>query len=164
MEYLNSTESYHCVKSVRIRSFSGLYFPVFGPNTERCFSPNAGKYGPGNFRMWTLLTQCYKPEVSSTTRESTYVENKNVYTKISKMLKISWTTLQSIAFKKYFTMIITLVQSQETALEYVIMTKPLNWVWALGSHWRCSLKKYVRKILQYSQENTCVVVFLIKFL
>ena len=25
----------HCVKSVRIRSFSGLYFPVFGLITER---------------------------------------------------------------------------------------------------------------------------------
>ena len=24
----------HCVKSVRIRSFSGLYFPVFGLNME----------------------------------------------------------------------------------------------------------------------------------
>ena len=26
----------HCVKSVRIRSFSGLYFPTFGLNTDRC--------------------------------------------------------------------------------------------------------------------------------
>ena len=25
----------HCVKSARIRSFSGLYFPAFGLNTER---------------------------------------------------------------------------------------------------------------------------------
>ena len=29
----------HRAKSVQIRSFSGLYFPVFGLNT--------GKYGPG---------------------------------------------------------------------------------------------------------------------
>ena len=135
MEYLNSTESYHCVKSVRIRSFSRLYFSVSELNTERYFSPNPRKYGPGKLRMWTLFTQCYNPEVSSTTRESTYVKNKNV------MLKISWSTLQSVAFKKYFTMIIALVQSQETALEYVIMAKPLNWVWSLGSHWRCSFKK-----------------------
>ena len=28
------TSLFHCVKSVRIRSFSGLYFPVFGLNTE----------------------------------------------------------------------------------------------------------------------------------
>ena len=28
----------HCVKSVRIRSYSGMYFPVFSPNVE--------KYGP----------------------------------------------------------------------------------------------------------------------
>ena len=28
----------HCVKSVRIRSYSGPYFPAF--------SPDAGKYGP----------------------------------------------------------------------------------------------------------------------
>ena len=26
---------YHCVKSVRIRSFSGLYFPTFGLNTDQ---------------------------------------------------------------------------------------------------------------------------------
>ena len=32
-------------KSVRIRRFSGLFFPAFGLNTERygVFSPNAGK-------------------------------------------------------------------------------------------------------------------------
>ena len=41
----------HCVKSVRIRSYPGLYFPAFGLNTEDTkflsrFSPNAGKYGP----------------------------------------------------------------------------------------------------------------------
>ena len=27
----------HCLKSVRIRSYSGPYFPVFGLNTERCW-------------------------------------------------------------------------------------------------------------------------------
>ena len=32
------TEQRHCVKSVQIRVFCGLYFPVFGMNT--------GKYGP----------------------------------------------------------------------------------------------------------------------
>ena len=32
------------MKSVRIRSYSGPYFPAFGLNTV--FSPNAGKYGP----------------------------------------------------------------------------------------------------------------------
>ena len=39
---------YHCVKSVRIRSYSGPYFPAFGLNTEylSVFSQNAGKYGP----------------------------------------------------------------------------------------------------------------------
>ena len=44
-----STDQY-CFKSVRIRSFSGPYFPVF--------SPNAGKYGPKNLRIRTLFTQC----------------------------------------------------------------------------------------------------------
>ena len=28
----------HCVKSVRIRIYSGLQFPTFGLNTERYFS------------------------------------------------------------------------------------------------------------------------------
>ena len=39
----------HCVKRVRVRSYSGPHFPAFGLNTERyylsVFSPNAGKYG-----------------------------------------------------------------------------------------------------------------------
>ena len=43
-----STEDTYYVKSAKIRSFSGPYFPAFGLNTERysVFSPNAGKYGP----------------------------------------------------------------------------------------------------------------------
>ena len=32
----------HCVKSVRILSFSGLYFPAFGLNTDQKNS----EYGP----------------------------------------------------------------------------------------------------------------------
>ena len=40
----------HCVKSVRIRSYSGPYFPAFGLNKEIYsvplrIHPNAGKYG-----------------------------------------------------------------------------------------------------------------------
>ena len=40
--------SIHCVKNVRIRSYSSPHFPAFGLNTERHFvlSPNAGKCGP----------------------------------------------------------------------------------------------------------------------
>ena len=33
-------------KSVRIRSYSGPYFPAFGLDYLSVFSPNAGKYGP----------------------------------------------------------------------------------------------------------------------
>ena len=47
MEYFNY---WHCVKSVRIRSFSGPCFPVFSPNT--------GKYGLEKLRIQTLFTQC----------------------------------------------------------------------------------------------------------
>ena len=35
-----------CMKTARILSFSGKYFPVFGLNVET-FSPNVGKYGLG---------------------------------------------------------------------------------------------------------------------
>ena len=43
----NSTFDEHCVKSVRIRSYSGLYFPKFGDTPYlSVLSPNAGKYGP----------------------------------------------------------------------------------------------------------------------
>ena len=59
MLMLNLIES-HCVKYVRIRSFSGLYFPEFGLNTARhedlsVFSLNAGKYGPEKLRIRTLF-------------------------------------------------------------------------------------------------------------
>ena len=38
---------YHCVKSVRIRSYSGPYFPAFGDTLYLpVFSLNAGKYEP----------------------------------------------------------------------------------------------------------------------
>ena len=47
----------HCVKSVRIWSFSGLYFPAFGLNTVSIFSTNAGKYGPEKLRIRTLFMQ-----------------------------------------------------------------------------------------------------------
>ena len=39
----------HCVRSVRIRSFSGPYFLTFGQNTER--------YGVYGIQIWTLFTQ-----------------------------------------------------------------------------------------------------------
>ena len=59
--------TWHWVKSVRIRRFSGPYFPAFGLNMERYgirtkyslkVSPNAGKYGPEKLRTRTLFTQC----------------------------------------------------------------------------------------------------------
>ena len=43
----------HFVKSARIRSFSGPYFP----SNLSVFSPNAGKYGPEKLRIRTLFTQ-----------------------------------------------------------------------------------------------------------
>ena len=54
----------HCVKSVRIQNFSGLYFPAFGLNTERysvslriqseCWKIWTRK----TLWIWTLFTQC----------------------------------------------------------------------------------------------------------
>ena len=35
LELLKNAGIIHCVKSVRIRSFSGPHFPAFGLNTER---------------------------------------------------------------------------------------------------------------------------------
>ena len=50
VSYLNG----HCVKSVRIRCYSGTHFPAFGLNTGRysvflCIQPECGK-------MWTRIT------------------------------------------------------------------------------------------------------------
>ena len=47
------------MKSIRIRSFSGAYFPSFGLNTESIsvFRPNEGKYGPEKLQIRTHFTQ-----------------------------------------------------------------------------------------------------------
>ena len=53
---------HHCVKTVRIRSFSGSYFPAFDLNTEiyrvnSVVTLNSGIYGQEKLRIWTLFTQ-----------------------------------------------------------------------------------------------------------
>ena len=50
MKWVNGNTR-HCVKSIRTWSFSRLHL----------FSPNAGKYGPGKFRIRTLFTQWQIP-------------------------------------------------------------------------------------------------------
>ena len=52
----------HSVKSVRIRSFSGPYFPTFRLNMERyeyltVFNTNTGKSGPEKLQVRTRFTQ-----------------------------------------------------------------------------------------------------------
>ena len=56
---INTGLTDHCLKSKRIRSFPGLYFPAFGLNNERygIIRTNAGKYGPEKLRIWTLFMQ-----------------------------------------------------------------------------------------------------------
>ena len=48
---INELKEAFTVKSVRIRSFSGLYLSVL--------SQNAGKYGPEKLRIRILFTQCF---------------------------------------------------------------------------------------------------------
>ena len=51
--YLIGQSFKHCVKSIRIRSYSGSFFPAFGLNKERYVSlPIQSKYG----KMWTRIT------------------------------------------------------------------------------------------------------------
>ena len=56
---ISKAASWYCMKSVRIRSFSGPYFPTFGLNTEylSIFSPNAWKHRPEKLRIQVLFTQ-----------------------------------------------------------------------------------------------------------
>ena len=53
----------HWVKSVCVRSYSGMHIPAFGLNTERYFvslriRQNTGKCRPESLRIRTLFTQC----------------------------------------------------------------------------------------------------------
>ena len=56
----------NCMKSILIRSYSGLYFPTFGLNAEiyGVFSQNAGKCRSEKLRIRTLFTQ-QKPSSKS---------------------------------------------------------------------------------------------------
>ena len=59
--FLKELKEVHCVKSVRVRSFSGRFFPAFGLNTERnVFKPSARKYRPEKLQIGTLFTQWYR--------------------------------------------------------------------------------------------------------
>ena len=51
-------EHLRCVKSVRIRSFSGPYFPAFELNSPylSVLIPNTQKYGPEKLQIRTPLT------------------------------------------------------------------------------------------------------------
>ena len=56
----SNTSHFHCVKSVRIRSFSGPYFPAFGLNTER--------YGVS----FSIQSECGKIRTSKTPHTDTF--------------------------------------------------------------------------------------------
>ena len=62
----------HCVKSIRIRSFSGPYFSAFGLNT--------GKYGPENSAL-CIQSECGKIRTKKTPNTDTFhvASSKLVY-------------------------------------------------------------------------------------
>ena len=51
---LKNVSQQHCVKSVRILSFSGPYFPTFGLKPER-YSVHTGEYKQEKLRIRTLF-------------------------------------------------------------------------------------------------------------
>ena len=75
MEINNKIYAKHCVKRVRIWSYSGPHFSAFGLNTERysVFSPNAGKcrkYADQNNSEYGLFLRS-ENEVNSSTLDAT---------------------------------------------------------------------------------------------
>ena len=58
----------YCVKNVRIRSYSGPYFPAFGLNTERY-----GDISPYSVQMWGNTDQ-NNPEYRYTSRSDVFSE------------------------------------------------------------------------------------------
>ena len=64
------TQNEYCVKSVRIRSFSGRNFPTFGLNTD------AGKHGPEKLQIRTLFTQWkrYRDQCSKLSRNIDFLQ------------------------------------------------------------------------------------------
>ena len=53
----------HCVKSVHIQKFFGLFFLAYRLNTEylSAFSPNAGKYGPEKLQILRVSPVISRP-------------------------------------------------------------------------------------------------------
>ena len=54
----------HCVKSVRIRSFSGRHFPAFGLYADQKITPNTDTFHAVNglqfVRIYKKITKCHK--------------------------------------------------------------------------------------------------------
>ena len=101
VQFLNSNQN--CVKSVRIRSYSGLHFPAFGLNTDRCgvslhIQSECGK-------MWTRTT----PNTDTFNAVMCYSKNSllfqlvtmNIYRKQSLRGGVPWNQLKKKTLKLY---------------------------------------------------------------
>ena len=67
LKFLKASWKRHTAWSVRIWSFSGLYFHSLRLNMERyvshVFSPNVGKYRPEKLPIQTLFTHCTNSKI-----------------------------------------------------------------------------------------------------
>ena len=99
------TRGIHCVKSVRIRSYSGPYFPTFGLNTERygvslpiqCeygkmrtrITPNTDTFHAVIFRTLAYSeTKTYSD--LSMPRNQKYIQNPDIF-----RIRVIWRTLSN---------------------------------------------------------------------
>ena len=82
----------HCVKSVRLRSFSGPYFPACWLNT--------GKDGPEKLRIGTILVayeQCTESVFVTISAVWVVIMNCIFYFNLSRSLFINWHTLDAMS-------------------------------------------------------------------
>ena len=96
------TNSRYCVKSVRIRSYSGAYFPAFGLWTERYsvslrIQSQYGKIEPEKLWIRTLFKQCiswFYPLVFKLVPDFDFCIRKNLYKHNETEIAQKWKTSQ----------------------------------------------------------------------
>ena len=109
----------YCVKSVRIRSFSGPYFPAFGLNTERysvlCISPYSVRMRENTEQKTPNTDTFHAVIISTTTKKGNYEALQNI---LQRLKVFTWVFT-------HITFLLTLLELETILFIYAYVWDPV---------------------------------------
>ena len=112
-------EPKYCVKSVRIRSFSGPYFPAFGLNTERysvlCISPYSVRMRENTEQITPNTDTFHAVIISTTTKKGNYEALQNI---LQRLKVFTWVFT-------HITFLLTLLELETILFIYAYVWDPV---------------------------------------